>query len=178
MNLTKDYKTQKGEREMKKSMKATFFLAMAAVITIGFVSPAVSQDKPADNMEILLEKIKADKKLLIAANMEMMESEAKGFWPVYEAYQKDLDAIYRRIGKLIDSYAADYRANTLTDDKAKTLIDELVAIEQAEGGLQASYVPKLSKVLPPKKVARYLQIENKIRAVLKYDLAANIPLVP
>jgi hypothetical protein len=165
-------------KKMKRSMKATFFLAMAAVITIGFVSPAVSQDKPADNMEILLEKIKADKKLLIAANMEMMESEAKGFWPVYEAYQKDLDAIYRRIGKLIDSYAADYRANTLTDDKAKTLIDELVAIEQAEGGLQASYVPKLSKVLPPKKVARYLQIENKIRAVLKYDLAANIPLVP
>jgi len=163
---------------MKRSMKTTFFLAMAAVITIGFASPAVSQDKPADNMEILLEKIKADKKLLIAANMEMMESEAKGFWLVYEAYQKDLDAIYRRIGELIDSYAADYRANTLTDDKAKTLIDELVAIEQAEGGLQASYVPKLSKVLPSKKVARYLQIENKIRAVLKYDLAANIPLVP
>jgi hypothetical protein len=46
-----------------------------------------------------------------------------------------------------------------------------------EGGLQASYVPKLSKVLPPKKVARYLQIENKIRAAVKYDLAAEIPLV-
>ena len=110
--------------------------------------------------------------------MGLTESEAKAFWPLYEAYQKDLETIYGRVGRLIESYAAEYRAETLTDEKAKTLIDELVAIEQAEGGLNASYVPKLIKVLPHKKVARYLQIENKIRAALRYDLAANIPLVP
>ena len=54
-----------------------------------FPVPALSQDKPADNMQILLEKVKADKKLLVAANMELTESEAKGFWPVYEGYQKN-----------------------------------------------------------------------------------------
>jgi len=107
----------------------------------------------------------------------LTESEAKGFWPVYEEYQKDLATINQRIGKLLESYTADYRANTLTDEKAKILIDELVAIEQAEAWLKTSYVPKLSKVLPPKKVARYLQIENKIRAVVKYELAGGVPLV-
>jgi hypothetical protein len=56
-------------------------------------------------------------------------------------------------------------------------VDELVAIEQAEAGLKTSYVPKLSKVLPMKKVARYLQVENKVRALVKYDLAGQIPLV-
>jgi len=162
---------------MKKSMKVTLFLTLVAAITIWIVSPVVSQDKSADNMQILRDKVKADKKLLVAANMELTESEAKGFWPVYEEYQKDLTAINQRIGKLIESYAADYRANTLTDEKAQKLIDEMVAIEKADGGLQATYAPKLSKVLPPKKVARYLQIENKIRAALKYELAANIPAV-
>jgi Spy/CpxP family protein refolding chaperone len=141
------------------------------------VSPAVSQDKPVDNMQILRDKVKADKKLLMAANMELTESEAKGFWPVYEAYQKDLSEINRRIVKLIESYAKDDMANTLTDDKAQKLTAEFVNIQKAEAELQASYVPKLSKVLPPKKVARYLQIENKIRAAVKYELAANIPLV-
>jgi hypothetical protein len=159
-------------------MKATVFLAVAALITVWVVSPAVGQDKPADNMQILRDKLKADKKLFVAANMELTESEAKGFWPVYEAYQKDLDAIYVRTGKLIQTYATEYNAKTLTDEKAKTLIDEMVATEKADAGLMAAYAPKLSKVLPPKKVARYLQIENKIRAMLKYDLAANIPLVP
>jgi len=109
--------------------------------------------------------------------MELTESEAKGFWHVYEEYQRDLSAISQRIAKLIKSYAADYRANTLTDEKARKLTAEFVAIEQADGGLQASYVPKLSKVPPPKKVAVYLQIENKIRAVVMYELAAEVPLM-
>ena len=147
-----------------KALWALFSVTALMVVIAAFPAPALTQDKPADNMQILREKIKADKKLLVATNMELTESEAKGFWPVYEEYQKDLVAINQRIGKLIESYAADYRANTLTDEKAKKLIDELVAIEQAEAGLKASYVPKLSQVLPQKKVARYLQIENKIRA--------------
>jgi hypothetical protein len=162
---------------MKKSTKVFFFVTLAAAIAIWFVSPVVAQDKPADNMQILRDKVKADKKLLVAANMELTESEAKGFWPIYEEYQKDLTSINQRIGKLIESYAADYRANTLTDEKAKTLVDEMVAIEHIDGALQSGYVSKLSKVLPPKKVARYLQIENKIRAAVKYELAGTIPVI-
>jgi hypothetical protein len=167
-----------GEREMKRTMSAAILMTLAAVITLWCVSPVLSQEKPADTMQLLREKIKADKKLVIAANMDLTESEAKAFWPVYEEYQKDLALINQRIVKLLDSYVADYQAKTLTDEKAKVLIDELVAIEQAEGGLQASYVPKLSKPLPPSKVARYLQIENKIRALLKFELADKVPLVP
>jgi hypothetical protein len=144
---------------------------------VAFPIPAWTQNKPSDNMQILLEKIKADKKLLVAKNMDLTESEAKAFWPVYDQYQKDLAKINQRIGKLIQSYAADYQANRMTDEKAKKLIREYVAIEKAEAALKESYVPKLSKVLPPKKVARYLQIENKIRAAIKYELAGEIPFV-
>jgi len=159
-----------------KGMWAVFMMTLWVAAVVAFPTSALTQDKPTDNMQILREKVKADKKLLVATNMELTESEAKGFWPVYEDYQKDLAAINQRIAKLIESYAADYRSKTLTDEKAKKLVDELIAIEQAETGLKASYVPKLSKVLSQKKVARYLQIENKIRAVVKYELAAGVPL--
>ena len=160
-----------------KALWALLSVTALTVVVAAFAVPALTQDKPADNMQILREKVKADKKLLVAANMELTESEAKGFWPVYEQYQKNLGTINQRIVKLIESYAADYRARTLTDEKAKKLIDEMVAIEQAEAGLKTSSVPKLRKVLPEKKVARYLQIENKIRAVVKYELAEKVPLV-
>ena len=160
-----------------KALWALLSVTALMVVIAAFPVPALSQDKPADNMQILREKVKADKKLLIATNMELTESEAKGFWPVYEGYQKKLTAINQRMVKLIESYAADYQANTLTDEKAKKLTEELVAIGKAEAELQAASVPKLSKVLPPKKVARYLQIENKIRAVVKYELAKAVPLV-
>jgi hypothetical protein len=162
-------------------MKGKMFVqtGMVMVMALALVGVAVAaQDKPADNMQILREKLKADKKLLVAAHMELTEKEAKAFWPVYEEYQKDLVAINQRIVKLIEGYAADYRANSMTDEGAKKLISELVAIEKAEAAMKESYVPKLNKVLPPKKVARYLQIENKIRAAIKYELAGEIPLVP
>ena len=128
-------------------------------------------------MQILREKLKADKKLVVATNMELTESEAKGFWPIYEQYQKDLQKINQRIAKVLESYADDFRKKSLTDEKAKKLIDEAVAIEQAEANLKSTYAPKLGKALPVKKVVRYLQIENKIRAVIKYDLAQGVPLV-
>jgi hypothetical protein len=157
------------------------FIAVTAgwlAFAMAFPAPAWTQGKPADNMQIMRDKIKADKKLVVAANMQLTEAEAKAFWPVYEQYQKDLGAINQRIGKLIESYAADYRANSMTDEGAKKLTAESVAIEKAEAAMKESYVPKLSKALPPKKVARYLQIENKIRALVKYELAGEIPLVP
>ena len=162
-------------------MRTTFGKKIVGLITVillvGFTPPVIAQDKPADNMQILRDKIKADKKLLVAANMELTESEAKGFWPIYDQYQKDLQKINRRIAALLESYADDYRAKSLTDDKAKKLIDEALAIDRAEADLKSAYAPKLGKVLPVRKVVRYLQIENKIRAVVKYDIASGVPLV-
>ncbi|MBW8058432.1 MAG: hypothetical protein ACE10F_09090, partial [Candidatus Methylomirabilales bacterium] len=162
-------------------MKANIWARCVAVVLMaalaGVALPAWTQDRPSSNMEILREKIKADKKLLVAINMKLTESEAKGFWSVYDEYQKDLEKLNKRIGGLLRIYAKDYRNKTLTDAKAKKLIDEFLSIEQAEANLKGSYVPRLNKVLPAKKVARYLQIENKIRAIVRYDLAARVPLV-
>src|SRR5512139_757666 len=108
------------ERKLRGILLAVGVGLMA--FAVAFPTPAWTQDKPADNMQILRDKVKADKKLVVAANMQLTESEAKGFWPVYEQYQKDLAGINQRIGKLIESYAADYRAKTLTDEKATKLI--------------------------------------------------------
>ncbi|HEY1267230.1 MAG TPA: hypothetical protein VGH16_08240 [Candidatus Binatia bacterium] len=156
-------------------IKLTSF-ALAALL-LGFVGYAGAQDKPADNMQILRDKIKADKKLLVAANMDLTESEAKSFWPVYDQYQKDLQKINQRVAKVIESYAEDYRNHSLTDEKARKLIDEALAIDKAEADLKSAYGPKLAGAVSAKKALRYLQIENKIRAVVRYDVASGVPLV-
>jgi hypothetical protein len=157
---------------------AKSMIGVAIVILLfGFTPQSMAQDKPADNMQILRDKIKADKKLVVATNMELTEAEAKEFWPIYDQYQKELQKINQRIAKVLDSYADDNRRKSLTDDKAKKLIDEAVAIDQDEANIKSTFAPKLGKVLPVKKVARYLQIENKIRALVRYDLAQGVPLV-
>jgi len=157
-------------------LRIVLLILVAAVAT-----PAIAQDKGMSNtdMEILRQKIKADKKLLVAANMGLSEVEAKAFWPIYDAYQKDLQQINERIGKMIGAYADAYNKGkgSIPDATAKKLLDEALGIEEAEVVLKRSYIPKLNVALPPAKVARYIQIENKIRAVVRFDLAANVPLV-
>ncbi len=161
------------------------FKIVLLLIAAGLVLPAIAQDKGADkaatagsmNMEILRDKIKADKKLVVAHNMELTDAEAKGFWPVYDAYQKDLAKINERMAKVIKEYADAWNKGPVSNEKARKLLNDSFAIEEAEIKLKRAYVPKLEKVLPGMKVARYIQIENKIRALVRLELAANIPLV-
>ena len=144
-------------------------------LTLLLSVPAVAQERPADNMNLVREKVRADKKLLVAENMGMTEAEAKAFWPVYDAYQADLGKLNDRTLRLIQDYAANYQA--MTDATASRMLDEFVAIERDRASLLQSYRPRFGAVLSASKVARYYQIENKIRAVLNYELAAHIPLM-
>jgi hypothetical protein len=139
--------------------------------------PASSTASGDSSMELLRQKLKADKKLIVSINMDLSESEAKVFWPVYEAYQKDLQAVNQRIAKLVDTYTKESNAGLVPNEVAQKLVSDWLGIEASELELKRSYVPKLNKVLPAYKVARYVQIENKIRAVVKYELGAQIPLI-
>jgi hypothetical protein len=126
-------------------------------------------------MQILLEKIRADKKLLVAANMELTDAEAKAFWPVYENYQNELFLLRLRTARFIKEYSEAYK--DMKNEKAKALLDEAMTIESLGLKLRQAYLPKFRNVLPEKKAARYYQIENKIQAALNYELAKEIPLV-
>jgi hypothetical protein len=138
-------------------------------------SVAVAQDKPADNMEVLREKLRADKKAVVAEVLQLTEGEAKEFWPVYNAYQSDMVSHYDRLLKLIESYAQSYE--TMTDATATSLLKQYLNLERDHVAILTSYLPRFQKVLPPKKVAKLYQVENKARALVNYELARGIPIV-
>ena len=150
---------------------------LVAVVLLASALVGSAQDKPANNLEAVHEQLKADKKVIIGKYMTLTGAEANAFWPVYEEYQSDLQKINQRLVDLLQSYATDYRSNSLTDEKAQKLLDEWIAIESDDAKRRAAYVPKVMKALPPKKAARYLQIENEYRTLRKYDLAVAVPLV-
>ena len=144
-------------------------MVMVCVLTVA------AQEKPADNMQIVREKVRADKKLLVAENMQLTEAEAKAFWPVYDQYQDELFLLRTRTLKLINDFADAYEK--MSNETAKKLMDEFMTIENLGPKLRQAYLPKFRKVLPEVKVVRYYQIENKIQAALFYEFAANIPLM-
>lgn len=157
-----------------KAKTAIMIAVAASIISLGAL-PAGSQETPSDNMQIVVEKIRADKKLFVAENMQLTDAEAKAFWPVYKQYQDELFLLRKRTAKLIQDYADAYE--NMSEPAAKKLLDESLAIEEVGLKLRQAYLPKFRKALPEVKVARYFQLENKIQAALHYGLAAEIPLV-
>ena len=152
-------------------------LMTAFTIAAALAAPALAQNAGTTNMEILRQKIKADKKLVVAQNLNLTDAEGAAFWPVYEAYQKDLQQINQRLAAAIAAYADAYNKGPVTNETAKKLLDESLAIDEAEAQLKKATAAKVMAALPAMKAARYIQIENKIRAAIRYELAANIPLV-
>jgi hypothetical protein len=148
-------------------------LVVLAVVLMGIYSaPAVAQDD--DNMEILREKLQADKKLLVAQNMQLSDAEGKAFWPVYDAYQEEKSKLADRHRKVIQDYAANYKA--LSDEVAKDLVDRSLVIKQDAVKLMVVYIPLFREAVGQKKAARFYQIDSKIDAIVNFELAANIPL--
>jgi uncharacterized membrane-anchored protein YhcB (DUF1043 family) len=158
---------------MKPTRRA--LIALGSVLVCLVAGAAAAQDKPADSMEALRERLRADKKAVVTEVLQLTEGEAKEFWPVYNAYQSDMVTHYDRLLKLIETYAQSYE--TMTDAKATSLLKEYLGLERDHVAILTSYLPRFQKVLPPKKVAKLYQVENKARALVNYELARGIPLV-
>jgi hypothetical protein len=162
---------------MKKNVASLLF----AVAMIAAQS-ASAEDKIADvtDMQALRNAVRADKKALVASTLKLTDAEAKKFWPLYDAYQRDLDLANRRRNVVLEVLIG--MDKPLSDLYARNLATELMAADEAEIKARRSLHNRLmrglpTRILPPKKAARYLQLENKIRAVQAYDIAANIPLI-
>jgi hypothetical protein len=134
-----------------------------------------AEEQVPDNMPIVREALRANKKLFIAENMDLNVKETNEFWSLYDEFQNDLEKITDRYLKLIETYAKNY--DTLSDEAALNLLKERFALDEEYQKVNQAYLPKFMKILPGKKVTRYYQLETKFFAVVKYDLARQIPLV-
>jgi hypothetical protein len=139
------------------------------------LAPAWAGEAEKTDLAILRDTIRANKKALVAVNLTLTDEEAAAFWPVYDRYQKDLGAVNDRMVQIIQDYMASYR--DLSNEKAQQLVDQYLTAEDDRAKIRRTYLADFSKALPGKKVARFYQIENKMDAVLRYDLAADIPVV-
>jgi hypothetical protein len=157
-----------------KSVYRSILLAAALMLLVLAAVP-VSAEQKSGSMEALRDTIQTDKKAYIAQYLQLTDAEGKEFWPYYNSYQFDLQKINDRLIKLIDRYARNYK--NLSDADAVKMVDEYLAIERDQLKLKELYFRTLRKTLPVKKVIRYMQLENKISALVKFELAERIPLV-
>ena len=132
---------------------------------------AMAEDSAALRKQIMMDQ----KKLIVMENMDLTEAEAQAFWPAFEKNQEELFQINQRGARLILAYADAYE--TLTDEQSLALIKEYNDIQDMRQVLMKKMTDDVSKALPGKKAFRYMQIEAKLAAIARYELAREIPLV-
>jgi Spy/CpxP family protein refolding chaperone len=150
-------------------------LLLAASLLATPVAFAEGNAADATDMQALRTAVRADRKALVASTLNLTEAEAKKFWPLYDAYQRALDVINRQRVLAVEGLIA--LDKPISDLYARTLANQLIVADESEIKARRSMQNKVMRALPPKKAARYLQLESKIRAYQAYDVATVIPLV-
>lgn len=137
-----------------------------------FATPVLVQaNEEADRQRQL---IIDQKKLIVLQSMQLSDQESPVFWPVYNQYQDALFKVNQKTDKMIVDFTKAYK--TLSEKQAQSIVREYLEIEKERLQLKTSFAKKFAEVLPPKKVMRYFQIENKLEAIAMFDLAVEIPL--
>jgi hypothetical protein len=148
---------------------------LSLVVGLFLAWPAAAGEADEAELEILVATIQANKKAFVAVNLELEDAEAKAFWPVYDRYQGDLSSVRDRMIELIEDYTENFA--TMSDEKASQIVEDFLAIERERAEVREKYLEPFSEALPGRKVVRFYQIENKIQAVFRYELARNIPVI-
>jgi len=165
---------------MGKKTMALLVLASAWVLAVPAMraQEAASNDSQAasdQDIKLLRQDVRSQKKQLIAENLKLTDTEATKFWPVYDQYSGEMTKIGDQKYVLIKEYAKNF--GSLTDEQAQSLTSRSLALDEAVAQLRIKYVPIINKVLPSPKTATFFQMDRRITDLIDLQLASQIPLV-
>ncbi|RNC68280.1 MAG: hypothetical protein ED859_10920 [Desulfuromonadales bacterium] len=126
-------------------------------------------------IKLLRQNLRADKKKIVAANMQLTEAEAVKFWPVYDAYTVETTKLNDTLQALIKEYSQNYA--TMTDEKIRSLTKRTLEMDEDAAKLRIKYVPLFDKAISPKKTARFMQIDRRLGLLMNLQISSGVPLV-
>ena len=153
----------------------THLIALTALAAFGVADAALAQGKNVrDDTELLISQIQTDKRAIVLASMQLTDAEVAAFTPVYDKYQADMKKQYEGAAEMLNKFAANY--GSMTDDAAKDILKEWLKLRDQRNSIMKKYAKEMERALPPTKVLQWVQIENKLNALLDAEAASVIPV--
>jgi Spy/CpxP family protein refolding chaperone len=152
-------------------------LAAAALAAAALLPPlAAAQDNAAAIAELtaMQKAARTDKRALVAKTLDLTPAEAKKFWPIYDTLQRDLVSLNRDRNVALETLAN--RDRPPSNAYAKQVVNDLMSIEEQEIKAMRKASNAALRALPARKAARYIQLEQKLRAAQDYEIALAFPL--
>ena len=141
-------------------------------------SSAGAQDKPKitdQDIELLRRDLRAQKKQIVAVNLNLDAEQATKFWPVYDQYIAEQTKIHDQKYAVIKEFATSW--GTISDAQAVDLTTRALTVDAQVTQLRVKYMPNFLKVLPGKQVATFFQIDRRLQMMVDLQLMSELPLV-
>lgn len=145
------------------------------MMDVPLLAQVASQASIDQDLKMLRQDLRSDRKQIVAANLQLTDDEAVKFWPVFDSYTAELGQVNDARVALIKEYAATY--TTMTNEQAVSLIKRTFDADQAVIQLRQKYIPLVQNVLPGTKTARFFQIDRRIGLLVELQVTSGIPLV-
>jgi hypothetical protein len=153
---------------------------LLAIVALGLAGPVqVRAEASNDALDAAVvdarAALQAERRVVIAANMDLTPAESEAFWPIYDRYAADMAKVGDRRVTAIKDYSAAF--DTMDDATATRLLNELLSVQEKTLKIRRQYQRKFGKALPPIKVARFYHLEHKLDTIVSFQLASEIPLI-
>ena len=128
-----------------------------------------------DDVALFRKDVRSLKKQIVAANLDLTDTEAQQFWPIFDRYTAELRKLFDRKFEVLKEYAANY--DTITDEQADNYIQGRAAVEESILQLRLKYMPIFRKVLSGKTAALFTQIDWRLGLVIDMQLSSQVPMI-
>ena len=150
-------------------------VAFTALAAFGVADAALAQTTNAkDDTQLLISQIQTDKRAVVLSAMQLTDAEVAAFTPIYDKYQADMKKQFEGAVEMLNKFAANY--GSMTDDAAKDILKDWFKLRDERNATMKKYAKQMERALPPTKVLQWVQIENKLNALLDAQAASVIPV--
>jgi hypothetical protein len=158
-------------------------LALCAIVLTGSAWIRVQQVKPASISPTTIDEVlvavrsdlQATRADIVAKNVTLTAAQGAKFWPLFEAYQKEQNAIMDDQLKGIQRYIEGF--DSLDDAGATELIKAHLDRDANMVALRRQWLGRFQDVLGPKLAARVIQIDRRLSLTHQIQLTTKIPLI-
>lgn len=154
-------------------MKKIVLVIAGTVLAVVMSNPVAAQ-QASDQTKLTYDVLVSEWNTLIGGVLDLTETEAEAFWPVYEEYRAERNETIDRRRDLLKIFVGSY--HEMTPEMSRILLDQSFALERQKLEVKMKYAEIFDDFLPPNKVTRLFQAENKLETTMNVELAKDVPL--
>jgi hypothetical protein len=144
------------------------------ILLLGLLLPGIDPVGADEKVRVPDDPSQA-RKILVDESLRLDDAKAIRFWPLYERYQKELDHFRKARLDLLSNMGENY--DNMSESDAQKIIDERLHIERGRVELLERTTREMGQILTHRELARFLQIELKIKAFIDAGIEEEIPIL-